>query len=157
MFCHRKKKKKGADSDLNTAGLRTFLLRLQMESPHPQHVHPQPLLLVEMNDRSMIRSIVIKFLFWKAVDKHESCLKKKKWFFFINQYSHYRVNTMDLFNLNGSLLLFFAGQLQLQSLIQQKKNRKLWQRKNLNTDHNFSDGTFTTFSLLFSLFLFNGL
>lgn len=124
MFCHHKK---GADGDLNTYGswFKNFSaeFRFQMELPH-KYVHPQPLLLVEMNDRSMIYSIVIKFLFWKAVDKHESCLKKKKWFLFINQYSHDRVNTMNLFHLNGSLLLFFAGKLQLQYLFQSEKQKR---------------------------------
>lgn len=78
---------------------------LQPELLH-KYGNPQSSLSVELNDRSMMRFIVIRFLFWKTVDKHKSCLKKKRWFIFINQYSHYCVNIMDLFYLNGSLLLF---------------------------------------------------
>lgn len=81
---------------------------LQLELLH-KYGNPQSSLSVELNDRRMTRFIVIRFLFWKTVDRHKSCLKKKRWFIFINQYSHYCVNIMDLFYLNGSLLFLLLN------------------------------------------------
>lgn len=86
---------------------------MSWDSSQPELLHkygnPQSSLSVELNDRSMTRFIVIRFLFWRPVDRHKSCLKKKRWFIFINQYSHYCVNIMDLFYLNGSLLFLLLN------------------------------------------------
>lgn len=96
---------------------------LQPELLH-KYGNPQSSLSVELNDRSMMRFIVIRFLFWKTVDKHKSCLKKKRWFIFINQYSHYCVNIMDLFYLNGSLLLFLQLNYRSNVPFRQKKKKE---------------------------------
>lgn len=128
---------------------------LQLELLH-KYGNPQSSLSVELNDRSMTRFIVIRFLFWKTVDRHKSCLKKKRWFIFINQYSHYCVNIMDLFYLNGSLL-FLLLNYRWNILFSQKKVEKEqfnWGKKK-NTIHSFADSVL--FGLFSLFFLFNGL
>lgn len=123
---------------------------LQLELLH-KYGNPQSSLSVELNDRRMTRFIVIRFLFWKTVDRHKSCLKKKRWFIFINQYSHYCVNIMDLFYLNGSLL-FLLLNYRWNILFSQKKVKK----SNLTEEKRKTQFTalLTLYFLDFSLFSF---
>lgn len=90
-----------------------------------KHGNPQSSLSVELNDRSKMHFIVIRFplIKKKPVDKHKSCLKKKETNHFINQYSHYCINTTDLFYLNCFFVVVFAVKLQLRCSIHTKIDR----------------------------------
>lgn len=125
---------------------------LQPELLH-KYGNPQSSLSVELNDRSMMRSIVIRFLFWKTVDKHKIMFKEKEMIHFYKSVLTLLCKYYEFILFKWSLLLFL--QLNYRSNVPFSQKRKK-EKSNLTEEKKKTQFTtlLTLYFLDFSLFSF---